>query len=383
MPNVGEPDSPPTRITGDDENGDAQEARVSEEGFIEAKSNDLVLRELESTSVTQEIQGGTVINAASIEVAPGEAKKVVQATGDIANQIDTPQLLNTNTTNNTGASSVSTSFNLTSGDSRIILVGVSFSDTTDNTVQSVTYGGKELTPIRNGLRADSPPNQYVEVQGFALVEDQLPSDGSNTLKVTMESSVSSLVAAIAVYENVEQRQPENVVEQTIPQGEASSISTDIPVTSLETFVIDVYADTGGSSAVATGNNQDIVAQDSANHSLADSLVVTDTDVTFSYDTGDGTNEAQAHAVATFLPERGNVIPDVTRGFQVVQTRPEQGTEELLVKDLSAAGDSPNLAKNVVVDNTDGDNPVEINLQLFHNGSNPQLMTGTLVTQDIE
>jgi len=383
MPNVGEPDSPPTRITGDDENGDAQEARVSEEGFIESKSNDLVLRELESTSVTEEIQGGTVINAATVEVAPGEAKKVVQATGDIANQIDTPQLLNTNTTNNTGASSVSTSFTLTSGDSRIILVGVSFSDTTDNTVQSVTYGGKELTAIRDGLRADSPPNQYVEVQGFALVEDQLPSDGSNTLEVTMESSVSSLVAAIAVYENVEQRQPENVVEQTIPQGQSSSISTDIPVNSLETFVIDVYADTGGSSAIATGNNQTIVAQDSANHSLADSLAVTDTDVTFSYDTGDGTNEAQAHAVATFLPERGNVIPNVTRGFQIAKTNPTQGTEELLVKDLSAAGDSPNLAKNVVVDNTDGDNPVEINLQLFHNGSNPQLMTGTLVTQDIE
>jgi len=380
MPNIDEPNNK-ISVQGEDENGDIRSVRVSPEGLLENKSNDFVARELTIDTVTKEIPPNTVDQSITQTIPEYTAVKVIQSTGDIANDIDTPQLLNTNQTNGTSTQTITNTIDVQPGSSRIILVGVTFEDTEENGVQSVTIGGKTLSSLER-VRQGSPPDQYLEGEGFFLTESNFPDDGSQTLEVTMEKTTPSVVANVGEFENVEQRSPQRLITNTVADGVSNSISTDVPIDSLKTFVIDLYADAGSSSAIATGDNE-IVAANSANHSQVDSDIVTNQDVVFSYDTGDGSPQRQVHIVETFLPERGEIIPSNTRGFQVVAPDPETGQENLLVKDISAPGDSPNLAQDIIVDNSESSEPQDIVLQLFHDGTEGKVMTGTLITQEIE
>jgi len=378
--NVNEPGDK-ISVQGEDSDGNTQSVRVSPEGLLENKANDFVARELNIDTITEEVPADTVNQSIVQEVPPDSAVKVIQATADIANEIDTPQLLQTNQTNGTSTQTVTNSFTVEPGSSRIILVGVSFEDTEDNGVQSVTLGGVTMTSLER-VRQGSPPDQYLEGEGFFLTESELPADGSQTLEVTMEKSTPSIVANVGEFENVEQRTPERLITNKVPDGESASISTDVPIDSLKTFVIDLYADAGSSSPVATGDNE-IVAANSANHSQADSDLVTNRDAVFSYDTGDGSPQRQVHIVATFLPERGDIIPNTTRGFQVVAPDPDTGVEDIAVKDVSSPGDSPVLAQDLIIDNTGNSSPQDVVLQVFHDDSSGKIMTGTLITQEIE
>jgi hypothetical protein len=380
MPNIDEPNNK-ISVQGEDENGEIRSVRVSPEGLLENKSNDFVTRELTIDEVTKEIPPNSVDQSITQEVPPGSSVKVIQATGDIANEIDTPKLLNTNQTNGTSTQTISNTFDIKPGSSRVILVGVSFEDTEENGVQSVTIGGKALSSLER-LRQGSPPDQYLEGEGFFLTDADFPADGSQTLEVTMEKTTPSIVANVGEFANVEQRSPQRLITNTVADGVSNSISTDVTIDSLKTFVIDLYADAGSSSAIATGDNN-IVAANSANHSQADSTIVTNQDVVFSYDTGDGSDLRQVNIIATFLPERGDIIPNDTRGFQLAAPDPDTGQEDILVKDISSPGDSPNLAQDVIIDNTDSDTPQDVVLQLFHDSTDGVIMTGTLITQEIE
>lgn len=130
-------------------------------------------------------------------------------------------------TNNTSASlTYSFSHTLVSGSNRAIVVGIGVENIDTIALGGITYGGAGMTLAASYLSGTSGARNYVGI--YYLLEADLPSNGSNTVAITLIGTVSSLgsVAYCAEYSGVYQSAPEatSTAYQTGSQTVTNTIS---------------------------------------------------------------------------------------------------------------------------------------------------------------
>jgi hypothetical protein len=115
------------------------------------------------------------------------------------------------TTSSTSLTGLSWSHTLVSGSNRIVIVMVAWENANiDTEVSGVTYGDRTMTAATSEASGNSGSGYEASCQIWYILENNLPSDGSNTVAVTMTGTVSSFENdAIAMeYSGMVQSAPE-------------------------------------------------------------------------------------------------------------------------------------------------------------------------------
>lgn len=94
---------------------------------------------------------------------------------------------------------------ISSSTSRILMVGISYKNTNDRTVTSVTYAGQTMTLVGDRSYTPSGSNYYARVYIYRLLA---PATGNNTLSITWSGALSQgAVIGAVTYSGVDQTTP--------------------------------------------------------------------------------------------------------------------------------------------------------------------------------
>jgi prepilin-type N-terminal cleavage/methylation domain-containing protein len=203
-----------------------------------------------------------------------------------------------------GGSSLTFSHSIGGGGNRILVVGVSIETCNPyQTVSSITYGGKTLTPL-NSAQVTSSNDCRGRVELYYLLEADMPGAGPFNVVVTATGWCDALAAGAISLTGVDQQAPE--ASNTNANDAQTTISTSITTLTDGAWLVDVVH--SGNPGTFTANSGQNVRYDrsTSTSEVAGStlLVATAGNVPLGW-TNSSANRL-AHAVAAFAPATGCV-----------------------------------------------------------------------------
>jgi hypothetical protein len=148
----------------------------------------------------------------------------------------------------TTATTVSWSHTVGAGSNRILIVGVSIVDTSENSVSSINYGGSALTRI--GTRNRNAGGYYYYTEMWYLLS---PANGTNTITVNISNS-ASIAAGAASFAGVNLSSPLGTFVSANANNSAPTVNA---TTVAGDMVIDTLTTIGNSTITTVGANQTI------------------------------------------------------------------------------------------------------------------------------
>ena len=201
-----------------------------------------------------------------------------------------------------GASSLTFSHTIGGSSNRILVVGVSIETCNPyETVSSITYGGKTLTPL-NSAQVTSSNSCRGRVELYYLLEADMPGAGPFNVVVTATGLCDAVAAGAISLTSVAQQAPE--ASNTNANDAQTTISTNITSLTDGAWLVDVVH--SGNPGTFTANSGQSVRYDqpSSTSEVAGStlLVASAGNASLGW-TNTGANRL-AHAVAAFAPATG-------------------------------------------------------------------------------